>query len=189
MVLPIMQFDRDQQVGIAGQVSDASLVDTLTGVSTKTVRHGTIVAITGLAASTADKPANGVTFDTLDTAAAGVAAKRLALVARSHFDPTYDINRVSGARNSVVAGQPGNLVETGRVWIIAKDGLVPAAQGPVAIFPKGTVNGVADFVGAADNGVTSGTATAIRGLVFTGRVGKDRNGFTIAEIQIRPQTA
>jgi hypothetical protein len=189
MVLPIFQFDRDQQAGIAGGVSDASLVDTLTGVSTKTVRHGTLVAITGLAASSVNAPANAVTFDTLEAAAAGVAAKRLAIVSRSHFDPTYDINRAGGAKNSVVAGQPANLVETGRVWVITKDALVPVSQGPVAILPKATVNGVADFVGAVDNGVTTATPTAIRGLVFTGRVSKDRNGFTIAEVQIRPQTA
>lgn len=182
MTLPIMQFDRYERKGFAGQVSDTSLLDTVTGVATVDVRHGVLVDISGAAASTEAAPADGLQFTELATAAAAVAAKRPAIVSRSHYD------QISGGPvNGVQAGQPANLVETGRVWMIAKTDIVPVAMGPVAVAAPSTGN---DVVAGLKGTVTNGAAdTAIRGLVFTGRVDKDLNGVTIAEVQIRAQTA
>lgn len=182
MTLPIMQFDRYERKGFAGHISDASLLDSVTGVSEANTRHGVLVAITGVAESTAGSPANALIFEQLESGSAAAAANRLAIVARSHFDQIS-----GGIANGVAAGQPANLVETGRVWMILKTGVTPAPQGPVTVAAPSTGN---DVVAGVTGTVTNATgADAVRGLVFTGQVDKDLNGVNIAEVQIRAQTA
>lgn len=186
MVLPIMQFDRFRRKGVAGQVSDSSLLDSSTGFNkTEAVRHGTIVEITGVDGSDGFK--DNFAYATLATAAAGAAAKRLAIVGRSLYDTTQSRS------NGVAAGAPANLIETGRVWVLLKDGVTVVPQGPVSVAPPATSGALNGVKGTVDNGATN----PVRGLVFTGRVDKyavDETAKTpvyinVAEVQIRPQTA
>lgn len=186
MVLPIMQFDRYRRKGVAGQISDLSLLDVITGINkSEAVRHGTIVEITGVDGSTGNK--DNFVFAALATAAAGGSAKRLAIVAHSHYDT------VEGRNKGVAAGAPANLVETGRVWVLVKDGVTVAPQGPVSVAAPATTGPLKDIKGTVDNG----TSNPLRGLVFTGRTDKyavDETAQTpvyinVAEVQIRPQTA
>lgn len=178
MVLPIMQFDRYTRKGFAGQVSDASLSDTITGVG-PAVRHGVLVAITGVADSTAGAPADAFEYAEL---AGGAQPARKAIVTRSHFDQIE-----GGIANGVKAGEPANLLETGRAWVLLKTGVTPVAQGPVEIAAPSTGSDVlAGLKGTVTN--PGGTAKPVAGVVFTGRVDKDANGVNIAEVQIRPQT-
>ncbi|MBK0092815.1 hypothetical protein [Erwinia sp. S59] len=161
MALPIMQLEGRAKAYV-GQICDASLLDVLTGVCDDDVALGYLVDIT-------EVKGDCYKVKILKDAAAGVAAKRPAFVARSHYD-----GRNAGP--TFPAGLSFSMVETGRVWVVCSTtGIVAGA--PVAIHADSVIERAAS---AADS---------IRGLTFTGRLGSTPGGGIVAEVQIRPQTA
>lgn len=179
-MLPLMNLD-GRGVAFAGLISDTSLVDILTVTNRDPVenngigfRAGTVVVIDGLLGDTY----RGFTPATMDV----IQGKTCGAAVFSH----YEMDRFATSNiklDDVYRQRPCNVATTARAWLLA-DVAGITANDPVAVTVF-KVDGVNNLSGV----VKKATTDKIAGWFFTGRTAKDANGFAVAEVHIRPQTA
>lgn len=179
-MLPIMNLD-GRAVTLAGMISDASLVDILTVTNRDPAadngvgfRAGTVVVIDALVGD------NYRGFTPGDMAS--LAGKTCGAAVFSHYEMDQFATS-SHMMNNAWRQRPCNVCTTARVWLLADTtGITPDSKVAVGVFK---VDGVNDLAGV----VKKASADSIPGWFFTGRTGKDANGFAVAEVHMRPQTA
>lgn len=184
MALPIIAT-AGRGIALAGAISDASLLDVMTVTNRDAAlnngvgfRAGTVICIDSL---------QGDNYRGFTPGNQAITAGKLCGVAAfSHYEQDkYGNSNVQLADGYHQTACP--TVTTGRIWVLAVLANVTvnapvAISDPVALVSGGALVGGAVKVGAA--------GAAIPGWFFTGRVAsKDANGFPVAEVQVRPQTA
>lgn len=181
-MLPILNVDGRPRA-LAGMISDASLVDLMTVINHDAsdpkgagFRAGTVVVIDAV------QNDNYLGYAPGDLAA--TVGKSCGVAVFSHYEMNEFAQseiRLNGARSQ----RPCNVALTGRVWMLAvQAGIV--ANGRVDVAPVVDIDGKGHVVAGA---VRIGSNGGIPGWFFTGRTTKDVNGFPVAEVHIRPQSA
>lgn len=179
-MLPIIQGSG--RVGaFAGLVSDGSLLDVLTVTNRDAAndngvgfRAGTVVVIDSIMG------ANYRGF--VPASFAEIAGKTCGAALFSH----YEMNSAAISMitlNELYRQRPCNVATTCRAWLFCDpSGITPESLVTVGQFKVDGVNQLSGVVKKA-------SGENIPGWFFTGRVEKDANGFSVAEVQVRPQTA
>ena len=180
-MLPIMQID-GRNHALAGMISDGSLVDVLTVTNRDPAmnngvgfRAGTVVVVDSVLGDNF-RGFSPATMDVIQGRTCGVAVF-------TH----YDMDRFANSNimiNDVLKQRPCNVATTCRAWLLC-DPTGISANDPVQVTAY-----KADGTNLLSGCVKKGTAGArIPGWFFTGRKMKDANGFQVAEVNVRPQTA